>query len=149
MTDHLDNQTTSLNEKPKRGRPATGTAMTAAEKQKAYRLRMKEKKENTEHLKGMKERIIESYIEETKKLKKEIEELKTSNVTEIKFVIRTRSKGKRKWDEKEKEILWDSMEEAIETVKILQKENEKREWEFEYKIEPASDFMEKFIRVFK
>lgn len=44
MIDHLEKQTQLLPlEKPKRGqgRPATGTAMTPAEKQKAYRERLK------------------------------------------------------------------------------------------------------------
>lgn len=159
MTDNLKNQTISLNEKPKRGRPATGKAMTAAEKQKAYRDRKKAQQEDIKSsaeaydslqqhydwLLNDRERIIKIATE----LERENRELKSSNVTAIKFVIRTRSKGKRKWEEKEKEILWDSMEEAIETVKILQKENEKRGWDFEYKIEPASEFIGNFIRVFK
>jgi len=44
MIDHLEKQTQLLTlEQPKRGRgrPATGTAMTPAEKQKAYRERQK------------------------------------------------------------------------------------------------------------
>lgn len=159
MTDHLDNQTNSLNEKPKRGRPATGKAMTAAEKQKAYRDRKKAEQDyfkssaeaydslqdHYDWLYNDRERILKIAME----LEQENKELKSSNVTEIKFVIRTRSKGKRKWDEKEKEILWDSMEEAVETVKILQKENEKRGWGFEYRIEPAPEFINNFVREFK
>lgn len=49
MIDHLEKQTQLLTlEQPKRGRgrPATGAAMTPAEKQKAYRQRLAEKRAN-------------------------------------------------------------------------------------------------------
>lgn len=153
MTDNLNNQTPSLDlDKPKRGRPATGKAMTAAEKQKAYRDRKKAQQEDIKSSAEAYESLQQHYdwlYNDRERVLQENRELKSGNVTGIKFAIRTRSKGKRKWEADEKEILWDSMEEAIETVKIMQKENEKRGWGFEYKIEPASEFIGNFIREFK
>ncbi len=72
MIDPADQQTQSLplDEQPakrRRGRPATGNAMTPAERQKAYRERMKSQREETErelHNAYATSRVDESYSED-------------------------------------------------------------------------------------
>ncbi|MBD8709021.1 hypothetical protein IFT47_20530 [Pseudomonas sp. CFBP 13711] len=108
MIDHTDKQTQQINFEAKRGRgrPKTGTAMTPAEKQRAYRER---NKGNVTDRSG-----------EIEALKKEIEELKIALGKEVvarkkaeekillvtekgeeeqgkKYWLQQRQKGERKW----------------------------------------------------
>lgn len=81
MIDPADKQTTSLPlEQPKRGRgrPSTGKAMTPAEKQKAYRERMKNKSNVT-----VTERDEDNQVSFLRKLLKEAENARDRLATKV------------------------------------------------------------------
>lgn len=174
MIDRMDSKTIDMIEsepKNRRGRPATGKAMSAAEKQKAYRARLKEKSEMIENMSGIKSRVNDALVEEEKKLKKEMEHMatvieqlekklakleddnvtknkKSGNVTGIKFVIKTRVKGKQKWEPFGSEILgqeqeYSSIDEAEEIVKACIN-GLKKVQSNQYRIEPSGDFIKEF-----
>ncbi len=122
MIDPADKQTADLplEEKPAkrgRGRPATGKAMTPAEKQKAYRERLKQRQASTassEELARVKrekkeiwndardvcadfsKRLVEAETE-LAKARAEIERLKSGNVTDIPYHVQRKIPGKRSW----------------------------------------------------
>lgn len=113
MIDQADNLTQSLQlEQPKRGRgrPATGAAMTPAEKQKAYRERQAKKGNVTANDDGQlklvttllhQERInTDRLATKVIELERQLEELKKGNVTKITekgYNVQFKAKGKRTW----------------------------------------------------
>ena len=105
MIDPTDKQTQPLAlEQPKRGRgrPATGAAMTPAEKQKAYRQRLANKSNVTESsaatdkdMQYLADRLADA-LEEIRKLKAQVVELRKDNDGLIK-VLDEASKEKKYW----------------------------------------------------
>jgi len=100
MIDHLEKQTQLLTlEQPKRGRgrPATGAAMTPAEKQKAYRER--QKKEAMADIDGqikLLSHLLEQAREDNQRLAGKVLELRKDNDDLIK-VLDESSKEKKYW----------------------------------------------------
>lgn len=100
MIDHLEKQTQLLTlEQPKRGRgrPATGAAMTPAEKQKAYRER--QKKEAAADVDGqikLLRHLLEQAREDNQRLAGKVLELRKDNDDLIK-VLDEASKEKKYW----------------------------------------------------
>lgn len=105
MIEPADKQTQALNlEPPKRGRgrPATGAAMTPAEKQKAYRQRLANKSNVTESsaatdkdMQYLANRLADA-LEEVRRLKAQMVELRKDNNDLVK-VLDEASKEKKYW----------------------------------------------------
>lgn len=146
MIDTNDKQTQSLpldQTKRGRGRPATGKALSPAEKQKAYRERQAQKGNVTANDDGQL-KLVTAVLQQERintdrlatkiiELERQLEELKKGNVTKIDekgYNVQFKAKGKRTWKSLTERgcehFTEESAEKSIESLKRLYPDDQYR-----------------------